>query len=367
MAILKKILRLKVLVASLFVFGQTTGYCESSPPPKVSICIAVYNGEPYVGGAIDSALAQTCGDIEIVCLDDGSTDGTAAILSAYAAKDPRVRIFSNGSNRGLLHSLLRCIELSSGDYIMWLDADDELYPDIVERSYGKAVDTKADLVLFASDWIANDGTKVGVPQWAKLRGTETATALDGGIKLLELYAEDKVTVFVWGKLWSRERLRNILPALVPFGEVNNVSRSSDVAFNCYALWEMRNYVVIGDAGHRYYAKRGVDATCGTKNFAYNRKCVSDAIAAQNLSYAFGDATGQMKLAQKIANKMNWDMFCKIDNMSRSEGFAAFDEVLQSTPAQHRKEILNDMKKIRRHFYSAYEKNKSAQQRKNLKA
>jgi cellulose synthase/poly-beta-1,6-N-acetylglucosamine synthase-like glycosyltransferase len=67
--------------------------------PKVSICIPVYNVEPYLAAALNSALGQTLEDIEVICVDDGSTDGSLAILKSYAAKDPRLHVVENKSIR----------------------------------------------------------------------------------------------------------------------------------------------------------------------------------------------------------------------------------------------------------------------------
>ena len=63
----------------------------------VSIIIPVYNGERYLQKAVDSALAQTLQDVEVICVDDGSTDGSASILDGYAAKDRRVRVIHRGN------------------------------------------------------------------------------------------------------------------------------------------------------------------------------------------------------------------------------------------------------------------------------
>jgi glycosyltransferase involved in cell wall biosynthesis len=97
----------------------------------------VYDGEPYLAAALDSALTQTLQNIEVICVDDGSTDGSLAILRSYAAKYPRITVLENGINRGTHYSRMRAILAAKGDFILWLDSDDELYPDVAEKFWLK--------------------------------------------------------------------------------------------------------------------------------------------------------------------------------------------------------------------------------------
>ena len=96
-------------------------------PPLVSILIPVYNARQWVGAAIDSALAQTWPNTEVIVLDDGSTDGSLDVVQAYAG---RVRIHTQ-ANGGQNVSRNRLTELSRGEWLVYLDADDELSPDAV--------------------------------------------------------------------------------------------------------------------------------------------------------------------------------------------------------------------------------------------
>lgn len=90
----------------------------------VSIIIPAYNAEKVVGEAIESALSQTYKDIEIIVIDDCSTDGTFAVLESYGEKDPRVRAIKNEKNMGVSETRNRGVSLARGDYIAFLDSDD---------------------------------------------------------------------------------------------------------------------------------------------------------------------------------------------------------------------------------------------------
>ncbi len=97
----------------------------------VSILLAVYNGETYLKEAIDSLLAQSFKDFELIVVDDGSTDGTATILAAYT--DTRLRVLTAEKNAGLIASLNWGVSVARGKYLARLDADDVAMPDRLEN------------------------------------------------------------------------------------------------------------------------------------------------------------------------------------------------------------------------------------------
>ncbi len=91
--------------------------------PRVSVLIPVYNAERYLSSAIESVLCQSYTDLEIIAIDDGSTDLSATILKEFAARDPRVIVISQ-RNAGISAALNRGLELASGIYIARMDSDD---------------------------------------------------------------------------------------------------------------------------------------------------------------------------------------------------------------------------------------------------
>jgi hypothetical protein len=103
--------------------------------PVVSVVMSVFNGERFLREAIESILSQTFSDFEFIIINDGSTDGSAAILDSYARRDRRVRVFYQ-ENRGSAASDNRGCALASGKYIAHLDQDDVSMPDRLERQVG---------------------------------------------------------------------------------------------------------------------------------------------------------------------------------------------------------------------------------------
>lgn len=102
-----------------------------SGSPRVTVLIPVYNRARHVAMAIDSVLAQTLPDFELVVVDDGSTDGTPEIVRAYS--DSRVRLIRHQSNQGVPRTRNRGLQEARGEYVAMLDSDDYAYPERLER------------------------------------------------------------------------------------------------------------------------------------------------------------------------------------------------------------------------------------------
>lgn len=102
-------------------------------PSLVSVIIPCYNVEKTVADTVRSALTQTHEDMDILLIDDGSTDGTAALLEVLTAEDSRIRLLSNPGNLGLEATRNRGLADNRGDYAALLDADDQWEPDKLER------------------------------------------------------------------------------------------------------------------------------------------------------------------------------------------------------------------------------------------
>ena len=116
--------------------------------PEVSVIIPVYNVEKYLRECLDSVMAQTFTDFEAICVNDGSTDGSLAILEEYAAKDKRFKII-NRENGGLSAARNSGIQQSSGKYVDFLDSDDMLTPDALQWLYETAEKHTPDILQFA--------------------------------------------------------------------------------------------------------------------------------------------------------------------------------------------------------------------------
>jgi glycosyltransferase involved in cell wall biosynthesis len=131
-------------------------------PPRISVVMAVYNGEKHLRAAIDGILAQTEQDLELILVDDGSSDSTPAILAEYAAKDPRIRVLTNETNRGPA-CRNRGVDIARAALVAIQDADDLSSPDRLERQ-AAFLDAHPEVALVgtACKHVTEDGEELAV-------------------------------------------------------------------------------------------------------------------------------------------------------------------------------------------------------------
>lgn len=125
--------------------------------PSISVCIPTYNGTAYLHACLDSLLAQTFADFEVIVVDDHSSDTSFAIAEQYAVRDNRIRVHRNAHNLGLVGNWNRCVELAQGAWIKFLFHDDLLAPTCLQRMFDAAQSGASSLVtcrrelIFAPD------------------------------------------------------------------------------------------------------------------------------------------------------------------------------------------------------------------------
>jgi glycosyltransferase involved in cell wall biosynthesis len=131
--------------------------------PRISLGLPVYNGENFICQAIDSILAQTYRDFELIICDNGSTDRTREICESYAVRDSRIRFSRSDVNRGATWNQNRVFELSQGEFFKWCAHDDMLAPEMLRRCI-EALEQNplASLAFTIMRFIDKDGAVIGV-------------------------------------------------------------------------------------------------------------------------------------------------------------------------------------------------------------
>lgn len=123
---------------------------------KVSVIIPAYNVERFIGECVESVMAQTYENIEIVVVDDGSSDATADICERLAERDGRIKVVRN-SRGGVSRARNTALDNATGDYIMSVDSDDVIAPDMIETLYSKLIETGADVVASGCSYMTESG------------------------------------------------------------------------------------------------------------------------------------------------------------------------------------------------------------------
>ncbi len=113
----------------------------------ISVVVPIYNVEDYIAECLESILAQTYKDIEIICVDDCTLDNSVTIVKEYAKKDKRIRIIRHDENRGLGGARNTGIDNAKGEYICFIDSDDVIEPDMLEEMYRAISNNDVDAVV----------------------------------------------------------------------------------------------------------------------------------------------------------------------------------------------------------------------------
>ena len=204
--------------------------------PKVSVIIPVYNTEAFLERCLSSVLGQSMRDIEVICVDDGSTDGSPAILDTWAARDERLRVIHQANGRqGKARNA--AMNIARGEYIGMVDSDDYLPEDYFERLYCAAIEAEADIAI------------CGI---VKEKRVASRTVIAFTERVVEEDAERKMRIcgcpphfHSVNKLYRREMIERI--ALRYAEQV----QFEDVMFVTRALCESGRLVTVPDVAYRY--------------------------------------------------------------------------------------------------------------------
>ncbi len=169
--------------------------------PAVSVIVPVYNAENTLRECVDSILGQRFRNLELILIDDGSSDGSAGICDAYAEQDRRVRAFHQ-ANTGPAGARNKGLSAAAGDYIGFVDSDDRIDPDMVGSLYHACLKYNADFA-----WCGTVCEREG--KAAVLRGM-TAGVLNGREAILaEMLKQGVNNLAVWDKLFRGDRIRAV--------------------------------------------------------------------------------------------------------------------------------------------------------------
>ena len=236
-----------------------------------SIIIAVYNAERYIESCVQSILAQTESDWELFIVDDGSTDSTGARATALADSDARI-CYVRQDNQGAAAARNHGMALARGEFIMFVDGDDCLRPDILRRLLDRA-DAEADIVCCSCATFREDTDDEFhchfYPEDFEARSIEEREKLY--LQLLDLRLFQKVSRRTgigvpWGKLYRAEMLqRNGL-------HFPSLRRMQDNIFNMYAFACARKIIYLDEPLYRYRA----DHIATTRVSPENRRAVLEA-------------------------------------------------------------------------------------------
>ena len=245
--------------------------------PAVSVIIPIYNTSRYLRSALDSVLGQSFHDIEIVCVEDGSEDNSREILLEYAAKDERIVTILVDSNRGLCQSRKTGILHSTGEYVMFLDSDDEYLPRTCARAYEEMISIGSDILQLGIKTI----TERNVPESARNGVEAYINSEDQVIKDSDLlkacFMEHRFGPQVVNKVYRGEIIRRAAKEIDP----GHISYAEDWYLFCITAYYSRSFASISEPLYVYRLGSGMSTgsfnTLSRFEKILEEKQVSDAI------------------------------------------------------------------------------------------
>lgn len=172
--------------------------------PLVSVIIPFYDVRELLRPCLESVLAQDLDQLEIILVDDGSTDGSAAVAEAIAAEDPRVRLLTNATNRGMGAARNRGLDEASCELIAFVDADDVLRPNYLSYLHQLLVEYGADLSMCGTAVVDEQGR----PVRSYIQPTSDRGCLGGKEALSRILYREGFDATVWAKLFKKEVLKD---------------------------------------------------------------------------------------------------------------------------------------------------------------
>lgn len=207
----------------------------------VSVIVPVYNAEPYLRECLETVLNQTLKNIEVIIIDDGSTDGSSAICQEYLKKDNRI-VYYKKENEGLAAARQDGIERAKGEYIGFVDSDDWIELDMYERMFSVAQENDADIV-FCNCYLDEDTKdkihlEPGVYDREKIESEILTRSLSG------ISAKGTNSVIRWSNCLRIYRASLIRDNNISFGR--NFRRSQDLQLTFETTLKAQKYVSIND-------------------------------------------------------------------------------------------------------------------------
>ena len=227
---------------------------------KISVIVPVYNVEKYLTECIESICSQSLEDLEIICVNDGSTDNSLDILNDFAKQDKRI-IVINKANSGYGHTINMGLNAATGEYIGIIESDDFADKNMFEDLYKLAKDNDADIAK--GDWFN---------YWSKNKFARKNNRISSA-KAFQLTNSKKdksllrINPSVWSAVYKREFLNKYN---IRFLETPGASYQ-DLAFS-FKVFAMAERVILTDKAYLYYRQDNMNSSVKSKTKVY---CVCD--------------------------------------------------------------------------------------------
>lgn len=236
--------------------------------PKISIIVPIYNVEDYLSRCLESLLSQRLKEIEIITVNDGSTDGSSNILKDYAKKDDRIVVIEK-ENGGVSSARNAGFLAAKGEYIGFVDPDDWIDNDMYEQLYHTAIQENADIVMCT--YIREFGTHskeklFHLPEKVCYESGEVKSQMMRRLvgPLNEEIANPEL-LDAWGTVWSKLYRTDIIKENnIHFIDLEVIGTNEDSLFNIHTFYYTRKFVFLNKPYYHYWRVNSASVTSGYK-------------------------------------------------------------------------------------------------------
>ncbi len=312
----------------------------------VSVVMPVYNAEMYMEAALADILGQTYSNIEVICIDDASTDNSWEILEKYASLDKRLQIYQNVRNSGAAYSRNKGIEISKGSYIYFLDADDRYADNMIEILMDTAIEKQADIVWMTGKSFENDsdiefGSKALNYYYREIFSDYTN---------IESMPVDYFNQIPAGTTWKFYKKELIVSSDIKFQDLNS---SNDVAFGYLALFYAKKIVHEKSYTNLYFVREHG----GVNRISNNRNPHDNFLAYKRIKEVLCDNGNWERYAVRVQKRFIINILTEIANCNEAIGkeFYSFliNEGLEEMQIYHNKENICESSDIMRYIINEF--------------
>ena len=295
----------------------------------ISVIVPVYNVERYIRQCVESILEQTYADLEIILVDDGSTDGSGSICDEYKLKDNRVVVIHK-CNGGLSEARNAGLDIARGEYIGFVDSDDYIEPDMYEVLYKNCE-------RYAADLAAARFVKFNTQGEVRKNFTENIEVFSREEMLRLFIVGDRryeITMSVWDRLYKRELISDLR---FPVGKCYE-----DIVFSTKVIEKSKINVYIDRALYHYRLRE--DSISGEDFNDYNRaplRIITDLIPELERRILFLDEKGEKELADECRYQYIDNMF---KYLTLFKWYSNTDEILKNKISNYCEQVKLDWKK-----------------------
>ena len=286
---------------------------------KVSVIIPVYNGAKFLDCSVASWTAQTLQDIEIIYVNDASTDTSLEKLNEWGVRDCRIRIFSLPQNKGTLCARKMGIQQARGKYIMFADQDDTVLPETCEELAHAMDEAQVDILQFGTEVITTQ--KVSTEYVEKFLRPYIDSTLHGRSCLTGCFREDLYTWILWNKIYKSELCKKAFEAIkdqrLPIADdkvIYFIIASEAKTYKGISKKYYQYNIDTGQTGRKQYTLSQFEDFC---RMAWSAKCIEDFINDKGLTEQYNDIIQKNRIQLLSHCAYIWSI---LNNEDKAAGF-----------------------------------------------